>query len=617
MRPGKSKIIFAAVIFAFYAAFAACEEIEITSDMAEYDKTENRGLFSGNVKIKTASGGVGIDLSCDEARIDSAGKDILLKGAYFTTCDLEHPHYRVYAKNAHLVLNDRMTAENVVFYLGSVPVAYLPYYYKSLKNRPYRLELKPGYNRTNGIFGKGLFGYPISPNFYGKLFLDFYNLKGWGKGGELLYNAPGESNGSFYGYHIKEKDTGKDRWNLRLYHWEALPDGWFTQVNSNFMSDESFTNSYSDDWLRINNDITSSIAFTKNSSQATSRLFFSRQDIFDAAKGKFSPGNITAPSVSYNTSQIKMGRLPLYYSWGTAAARTWDSTTGYYLTNGSGNFNMTSPLSLARGMMLTTGFGLNESWQDRTSKTDAKDVFGTVYQTNVNLKIRSWYVLEHNISHNFVQQIGKKNDDYHGVLTNKITESEWLYLDKISLRAWSGLDIRRKLGENISSYRPRFDDVVSEFDFTPGGFTDYYYRNDYSVALRRVNSHQLSTSNKFYGAGGAENGYLKTGVSYAASSPDSVTLLGEFGVRPDDKWQIAYKVQTSLTAAGRSVSECRVYEQAINVYRDLHCWEADVSYTYRTPDYYEFWFSIRLKPGKKTSSTAYPEDMEKKWYPWR
>jgi len=259
---------------------------------------------------------------------------------------------------------------------------------------------------------------------------------------------------------------------------------------------------------------------------------------------------------------------------------------------------------------------LSEYWQDRKSETELEDVFRAVYRTDVNLKIRQWYVLEHNIEHSFEQEINKKDDEYHGVLTNKLLANEWLYIDRISLHVWSGLNIRKKLNEKIINYRERMDNVVSEFDFIPYNQLDFYYKNDYNIVLDKTNSHQFSSSAKFFRQN-EESGYLKTGLSWEMLNPDSVTFLGEFGVRPTKKWQIAYKIQTSVNTEKHNMSNFNIYEHAINVYRDLHCWETNLSYTYRAPNYSEFWFSIRLKPASKKDNKLYPEDMERQWYPWR
>ena len=616
MRFKKIQIIILTLAFFICLGYAEDQEIDITSDMAEYSKTEKKAVFSGNVKLRTDTGGSGMYLLCKEAKMDTAVKDLILKDAYFTTCDLDNPHYRFFTKNVHIVLDEKMTAENIIFYVGKIPVFFLPYYYKSLRHRTYKLELKPGYSQREGVFAKGLFGYPVSENFYGKMYLDYYSYKGWGKGGELLYNVPDKMNGNLYGYHIEEKDTLKKRWDLRLYHWQSLPSNWISQINSNIMSDESFNYSYSDDWMRVNKNINSSVAFTKNTSRTTSRVVFSRYDVFNSTKNAFTSDTVIAPSVSYNVSQTKVGGLPLYYSWAANIDRLRGNSTGYYLVNGAGSFNLTSPLRLTRNIVLTSGLGFSEYWQDRKSQTDTDDVFRPVYKTDLNLKIRSWYVLEHNISHSFQQEINKKNDEYHGVLANKLLASEWLYLDTVSLHVWSGLDLMTKLNEKITSYRARMDDIVSEFDYTPYRQVDFYYRNNYSVKLGQTSSHQFSSSAKFLSQD-KEAGYLKTGFSREMLNPDAITLLGEFGIRPTKKWQVAYKIQTSVNASRHRLSDLNVYEQAVNISRDLHCWEAYLSYSFRTPNYYEFWCNIKLKPASKKDTKIYPEDMERQWYPWR
>ncbi|GAG31921.1 unnamed protein product, partial [marine sediment metagenome] len=238
----------------------------------------------------------------------------------------------------------------------------------------------------------------------------------------------------FYGYHIKEMDTHARRWNAKVYHWQDLTHNWTAQVNSNISSDETFNDSYTDDWIKIERDIDSSVAFTKTDPQSTARIYFSRYDVFDSTDNKYILTELTAPALSFRTTRIKIRKLPLYYKWEINGKRTWTKSSDFYLVTGNSNFDLTNPLRITKRITLTSGVGFTEEWKDRKSKIDTEDVFRSVYRTDLNLKIRSFYFLDHDFGHHFVQELYKKNDEYHGVLQNKLRTTQSLYLDNLTLR---------------------------------------------------------------------------------------------------------------------------------------------------------------------------------------
>ncbi len=45
-----------------------------------------------------------------------------VKNGYFTTCTLDHPHYRITSKKISLFPQDKIQSEGSTFYLGSVPL---------------------------------------------------------------------------------------------------------------------------------------------------------------------------------------------------------------------------------------------------------------------------------------------------------------------------------------------------------------------------------------------------------------------------------------------------------------------------------------------------------------
>jgi len=61
--------------------------------------------------------------------------EILLHGASVTTCDLGRPHYHLRAREITIFLKERIFFRDAVLYLHTVPVFYMPFYTRSLRER--------------------------------------------------------------------------------------------------------------------------------------------------------------------------------------------------------------------------------------------------------------------------------------------------------------------------------------------------------------------------------------------------------------------------------------------------------------------------------------------------
>lgn len=64
-------------------------------------------------------------------RID--GETLMVSGGRYTTCDLAAPHYHFHARRMKLRLGESVAARQVTFLVSDLPIAMLPFYYKSLK----------------------------------------------------------------------------------------------------------------------------------------------------------------------------------------------------------------------------------------------------------------------------------------------------------------------------------------------------------------------------------------------------------------------------------------------------------------------------------------------------
>ncbi|MBI2363144.1 MAG: LPS-assembly protein LptD, partial [Elusimicrobia bacterium] len=144
--------------------------------------------------------------------LDSEGRGHF-KGALFTSCDGQPPHYHFRSTSLHITPRRYLTAYNVRFYVGRVPVFYSPFLWKSLKRkRLLRTRVIPGYDKRNGASLRSNTLFNITPSLYGKLFLDGYSEQGFAAGSELEFHPSEDSRGALYGYHIGDDQAGRDRW---------------------------------------------------------------------------------------------------------------------------------------------------------------------------------------------------------------------------------------------------------------------------------------------------------------------------------------------------------------------------------------------------------------------
>ncbi|MFA6002642.1 MAG: LptA/OstA family protein, partial [Elusimicrobiota bacterium] len=201
-------------------------------------------------------------------------------GADFTSCSFDpKPHYHFHASRVSVAPRRRLFARNVVFFVGKVPVFYLPFLYKSLKTAHFlRFRLQPGYDRRNGAFMKSTLTNQHGLYWRSKLFLDYYSAQGFGAGGELHRRDGLDSRGVLGGYRIKETPNGQQRWSVTGDLYQGFASSFSLQGRLQVMSDADFNNNYArSSPFRVTPDLLNSGAVVYRLPQVTTRLSYSRQ----------------------------------------------------------------------------------------------------------------------------------------------------------------------------------------------------------------------------------------------------------------------------------------------------------------------------------------------------
>jgi len=510
-------------------------------------------------------------------------KKYLSRNSALTTCELSSPHYHFQAQKLNLILNDKLYAQDVFFYLGKLPIFYLPFYYQSLKEKRLSIQIRPGYNETEGIYFRNKIGYLFTKNTYGKLYLDYFQKKGWGTGIEYNYHPQENLRGSLYGYHIKEKDTLQERWNIRYFHWSELYRDLTMTANFNFLSDESFNNSYfREDWQRINRDLYSNLTFTYSKPTFTLRLLGERHD--DWQNGRFQNKESSLPRFIFFTQPIKLVSFPAFYNLSFDLANYYERSSDFYRFKGEGKINLTNRFFLSRLFIFTPMIEFKTSnW------ADTGDIFHSNYSTNLNLRFRPRGWLFFDFGHSYTQEILKE------IKENVFTFSgEYCPSLNLSLKFSTGYDFLNKVNK----------DLVNWLTYRPLPYFLVYLYNIYSLEKKEILSWQTE-----FTLGELKRKYFLLGFTY--SSPEKYYLRSGFAVSLTKSWQIEVNLNTDL-----SNDPNKYTEKEISLTRDLHCWVVNFFYRER-PQVKELWFFLSLKISYEAQKKLYPREQEQEWYPWR
>lgn len=612
--------------------------IILSADYIEYRREENKVLARGNVKIEDravtmeceeaifdlkeekieAKGGITLqdkettihgsqiiyDLRTGRGIIDDASsfidpwycsgpkiervsdKEIIMEDGYITSCELSPPHYRLKAKKIRVLLGERISAYNVLMYLGKIPIFYLPFYWRSLRQTRFSWGLKLGSNSEEGFFAKTNFGYIFSERTNGTLLLDYMTRKGVGIGGRYSYYLQDKVKGFLYGYYIKEKDTEKKRWRAEGEHWQNLGSDFYFQTKLDYMSDQNFNKVYNEeDWIPMKEELESHIALTRLRPTYTLRIIGERKDVWDKDTLRFVNIEGYSPQFSFATNLLQIKEGLLYYKLGVNYAnlynkpynyvtREFPEGEGHHLNQSDIYFDLVNKLRLSRRASLNTEVGFQEKWQDKDEDWNRENVYKNIYHTQANLRTRVTRSFDTDLTHSFEQEQGKKTT------INKLS-----ILGRIRLLQL--LEFTSSTGYSFIGERNlRFDNLFSRVDFTPSRLARFYM--DYSYDLNRERTANFQTEGIF-GPGGKKwsiNARL-TYLEGTSGSPHRLDIVNGFNFPISEKWGVRL-------ATRYNINDHKLMERGIHIYRDLHCWEARLSWT-KIASEEEIWLTFNLK----------------------
>jgi lipopolysaccharide export system protein LptA len=179
-------------------------------------------------------------------------KEVVLKKGYVTTCDLEKPHYSIRAKEVQIFFEKKIVARHVSFFVGNTPVLYMPLYVQPLFEKKPEVTIVPGRTGDWGYYALTAWRYYFNDDSKGHIHFDYREKKGLAEGIDYKYNAKDLGTGVARFYYAHENDdltankTGSkdDRWRTQYRHSIDLPEDTACTIEFNKLSDRDFVKDY-------------------------------------------------------------------------------------------------------------------------------------------------------------------------------------------------------------------------------------------------------------------------------------------------------------------------------------------------------------------------------------
>ena len=176
--------------------------------------------------------------------------EYLLRGAQFTTCPKDAPHFHVKAKEAHLVDEEYLKAKGVTVYAGNVPILYVPYWRQKLSKGIFTFQA--GFGSEWGAYALVNATVPLGEYVDSSTDVNLYGKRGVGLGQGFIWNAP-NATGQIGGFYLNDQDPytkfdpsdtngvgrliGNDRYHLKLEHLQHFTDTHYLNTKWNYLSD--------------------------------------------------------------------------------------------------------------------------------------------------------------------------------------------------------------------------------------------------------------------------------------------------------------------------------------------------------------------------------------------
>ena len=249
------------------------------ADQVSFDSKTKTAFASGNVRIYTGPrlyrgdhltynfathSVVSTDFAIATFPVFGAGRSVTtpddnhyqITDGYVTTENRTNPGFRIKAHTIEIYPNDRVVMKNVVFYVGDVPVMWMPYFYQDLQSNDTTVSLRGGTNSRFGIEALSTVNWRASKDLQVAFHEDYRSKRGEAGGVDFKFRPTKDGSGFFRAYEANDDDSqenptalprtpiSRDRYLFALQQIFPISEGLTGKVNLNVWSDPYITEDF-------------------------------------------------------------------------------------------------------------------------------------------------------------------------------------------------------------------------------------------------------------------------------------------------------------------------------------------------------------------------------------
>jgi hypothetical protein len=579
-----------------------------------------------------------------------------IERGYVTTCDFEKPHYRIQARQVKIYAEDKVIAKHILFFVGNVPIMYLPYYVQPLKDYSSGITTMAGHDSSWGYYALNSMKFDYGDLFKGRWRLDYRTKNGIAAGVDDNYKLPGAGEGAVRFYFADEdnpylsyepEDEHDAKYRVQVRHkWQVNDDTLFT-LELNKVRDDNFIKYYFlKEWEEQQQPDNYLSFVTTKADYTTTFLARVRLDKYYDVVQRLPEYTIDIPqyNIKYNG-----GNSPLYYNMRTSSVylqKTFrdNSSIGPMQKDQDvirlDTYNrLNYPIKLLKALNTTPYAAVRQTYYSRNALGRTNITRG-VFSAGVDNSIKFYKVYDINtnaldLNINKLRHIVTPIANYYYTHQPTVSPGTLMQFDEIdSIRGSNGFilsienkiqtkrdgvsvdlvdfilatDYQFKVDQDITPAfanadynKQKFKSVDMQLELTP-------YPWIYSLAKMRINTKYAMPewgSVDFVGGKDVERS-LAFGYRYERSFDPAIVA------DPDTSSNIVNYLTTDLIYRFNEFWKARIYwranldkgyidEQEYTIFRDLHCWTLEFTYDIRpyqsnaTISDQIFWFALRLK----------------------
>ena len=168
-------------------------------------------------------------------------QEFVIKKGFISTCSYDRPHWRLGCQEVNFYPQNKIDTKGDTFYIGQVPVMYIPEYSHSLRDPLMKVQLSPGHSKDWGYYMESIYRTEFNQHVVGRLLLDYREFMGPAYGYGINYQNANFGKGDIKYWYTEEdpakfypKDAPNTEFQRSLLRWRHK---WVIDRNTDFTAE--------------------------------------------------------------------------------------------------------------------------------------------------------------------------------------------------------------------------------------------------------------------------------------------------------------------------------------------------------------------------------------------